>query len=166
MWCCDSNVHRRNSASYFNNSHGIEGFQGGETRFFDETVPAIVVINCVTLTEDTPICSVKPETGKAIIFTQAMRHDGAALKGETGVLFFLNYVQLTYLQYSGAKYILRTEIMYRRIKSALDRSPALLAACEDLKRIAEAYKKSTEGADSGTCCLFASEQLCILDIKR
>lgn len=47
------------------------------------------------------------------------------------------------------KYILRTEIMYRRVRSVLDRSPAYLAALDDLQRITAAYKASNAALDRG-----------------
>ena len=39
--------------------------------------------------------------------------------------------------------------MYRRVRSVLDRSPAYLAASEDLKRITRAYEQSNAALDKG-----------------
>lgn len=39
--------------------------------------------------------------------------------------------------------------MFRRVRSVLDPTPAFLSACEDLKRIAEAYDASNKAIDTG-----------------
>lgn len=39
--------------------------------------------------------------------------------------------------------------MFRRVKSVLDRSPAFLAASDDLRRITQAYKASAQAMDAG-----------------
>ena len=57
---------------------------------------------------------------------------------------------ITKLEFAGVKYILRTEIMFRRVKSVLDPSPAFLAASEELKQIAAAYAASCNAAEKGT----------------
>lgn len=60
----------------------------------------------------------------------------------------------------GTKYIIRSEVLYRRVRSVLDRSPAYLAASDDLKRIAAAYKASAAAADKGTSYSGGSFSLC------
>lgn len=54
------------------------------------------------------------------------------------------------------KYILRTEVLYRRVRSVLDRAPSVLAASEDLQRITAAYKASCEAEERGAAPVYTS----------
>lgn len=65
-----------------------EEFEGGHTRFFDETQPAYSAPY-----EDKVVCTYEPRCGDALVFYSELMHDGEALQG-------------------GQKWILRSEVMY------------------------------------------------------
>src|SRR5687768_5821786 len=74
------------------------------------------------------ICSVKPKAGSALLFLHNMLHEGARLEG-------------------GVKYVLRTEVMFRRVETPL-RSPvdaeslAVISAEND--QLYDLYRRSEE----------------------
>lgn len=88
--------------------------------------------------------------GQVLVFPQSLIHDGGLVcEGATSAAPCEQDTLLTDL--GDEKIILRTELMYRRVRSAIDRSPEYLKASEDLKRITEAYKASSKATNAGTC---------------
>ena len=101
------------------------------------------------------LASVKPQQGLALLFTQDLLHDGAVIKSGTDI--FLSTTAKTH--HTGVKYILRTEVLYRRVRSVLDRAPSVLAASEDLQRITAAYKASCEAEERGAAPSYTTSLL-------
>jgi prolyl 4-hydroxylase len=68
-----------------------EEMTGGETRFFEDMQQAFL--------QQRPYLSVQPKAGMALVFLHSIWHEGAVV-------------------HSGQKYVLRTDVMYKRINQS------------------------------------------------
>ena len=84
------------------------------------------------LLTDTVVCSVTPRTGTALIFNHDTLHEGEPVT-------------------MGTKYIIRTEIMYRRIDTEMLPNPGAYQRDGNYIKTLTLYQKSWE-LEKGDCC--------------
>lgn len=104
------------------------------------------------------VCSVTPRTGRALLFRHDLLHEGAPLL-------------------EGTKYILRTELLYRRVKSALKvphffpasasfPSSSSSSSFDTQERLLSLYNRSEEEYAKGNAKEFVESYLAALDLQK
>ena len=94
-------------------------------------------LNVHYVSADSVFCSVVPQTGTALIFNHDTLHEGEPVS-------------------SGTKYIIRTEIMYRRVDTEMIPNPGAYQSQGNYIKTLTLYQKSWE-LEKGVCiCVYLS----------
>ena len=123
-----------------------DDFEGGETNFYREPLQSKLEGKRGVAEEGDLVASVKPKKGKILVFTHESYHEGAVVK-------------------KGVKYVVRTEIMFRRVDSSIfhDR---FLSKNEEYKKMVTLYQKSWQHEAEGNVKEFTDTYLQALKIQR